>query len=143
VQEHLLWKFSRAFQDAMRARDAAVIAPLLDDEIDWAVFGPVDMFSFLGPRHGKADVINAFSQIADTLQLNRIERERTVLAENQASALLRCTFTLRATGRHVGLRLAHFTQFREDRVSSFLVTLDTFDLVQQALGEEIQLPGLA
>lgn len=140
--EHLLWKFSRAFQDAIRMRDVDAVAPMIDDEIDWAVFGPVDMFSFLGPRHGKADVMKVFRQIGDALHLHRIDRERTILAENQASALLRCTFMQRTTGRQLALRVAHFTQFREGRVASFLVTLDTFDLVQQALGEEIQLPQL-
>lgn len=124
-------------------RDPDAVAPMIADEIDWAVFGPIDMFSFLGPRRGKIEVLDTFRQIVGSLNLNRIERERTLLAENQASALLRCTFTLRETGRNLALRLAHFTQFADGRVTSFRVTLDTFDMVQQALGEEIQLPRVA
>lgn len=143
MQEHALWKFSRAVQDAIRMRDVDAVAPMIDDKIDWAVFGPVDMFSFLGPRRGKIEVVRTFQEIIAALNLNRIEREQTVLADNQASALLRCTFTLRSSGRNLALRLAHFTQFDNDRVTNFRVTLDTFDLVQQALGEEIQLPAIA
>ena len=30
---------------------------LIDDDVDWAIYGPIDMFPFLGARQGKAAVL--------------------------------------------------------------------------------------
>jgi hypothetical protein len=41
------------------------------------------------------------------------------------------------------MRLAHFAQFKAGRLSSIRVLVDTFDLVEQALGRPIHLPKIA
>jgi hypothetical protein len=48
-----------------------------------------------------------------------------------------------ASNKPVGLRLAHFAQFKAGRLLNIRVVLDTFDLVEQALGRPIHLPKLA
>jgi hypothetical protein len=42
----------------------------------------------------------------------------------------------------ISLRVAQFTQFRAGRLISMRVLIDTFDLVEQALGRPIHLPKL-
>ena len=57
--------FVRAFCDAFLTRDVERIAVCLDDDVDWIVFGPVDLFPFFGQRSGKQavlDILTAFKE---------------------------------------------------------------------------------
>ena len=58
MTEHSLWRFSRAFHRAINERQPADLEALLDEDVDWAIYGPIDMFPFLGARHGKAAVLD-------------------------------------------------------------------------------------
>jgi hypothetical protein len=69
MSEHPMRGFARAFCDALSAREPARIAPLIDDDIDWTIFGPVDLFPFFGRRKGRAAVIAMLSGVSETLQL--------------------------------------------------------------------------
>ena len=42
----------------------------------------------------------------------------------------------------VSLRVAHFAQFKAGRLLSIRVVVDTFDLVEQMLGQPIHLPRM-
>ena len=50
MTEHSLWRFSRALHRAINERQTADIEELIDDDVDWAIYGPIDMFPFLGQR---------------------------------------------------------------------------------------------
>src|SRR5579864_8152595 len=89
MAEHMLWTFSRALRQAIEDRETDHIAAILDDDIDWAIFGPIDMFPFLGARQGKEAVIDVVMQIADNFHLNRLDREMAVLGEECASTLVK------------------------------------------------------
>ena len=54
MTEHSLWRFSRALHRAINDRQFDELAAALDDEVDWAIYGPIDMFPFLGARRGSA-----------------------------------------------------------------------------------------
>ena len=54
MTEHSLWRFSRALHRAINDRHFEDIEALIDEDVDWAVYGPIDMFPFLGARQGKA-----------------------------------------------------------------------------------------
>ena len=47
------------------------------------------------------------------------------------------------SNKPISLRLAHFAQFKAGRLLSIRVLVDTFDLVEQALGRPIHLPRIA
>lgn len=143
MTEHCLWRFSRALQRAINDQHFDDLAAMIDDNVDWAVFGPIDMFPFLGVRHGKAAVLDACKQIARNVRVHRYEREQTLLTEDSASAMMRFSLTALGTNRPISLRLAQFAQFRGGRLISMRVVVDTFDLVEQALGRAIHLPKIA
>lgn len=60
---------SRAFHRAMNERQTDQLEAILDDNVDWAIYGPIDMFAFLGPRHGKRAVIDVVREISDIKSL--------------------------------------------------------------------------
>lgn len=143
MTEHCLWRFSRALHRAINDQQFDDLAAMIDDNIDWAVFGPIDMFPFLGARHGKTAVLEACKQIAQNVRVHRYEREHVLLNDESGSAMMRFSLTALDTNRPISLRLAQFAQFRAGRLVSMRVVVDTFDLVEQALGRSIHLPKIA
>ena len=142
MTEHSLWRFSRALHRAIGERQTEDLAALIDDDVDWAIYGPIDMFPFLGARRGKAAVLEVIRQIAENVSVRRFDREQVMLGVDQAASMLRYSLTLLDTNKPVSLRLAHFARFKAGRLLSIRVLVDTFDLVEQALGRPIHLPKM-
>jgi len=143
MTEHSLWRFSRAFHRALNERQTDHLESILDENIDWAIYGPIDMFAFLGPRQGKRAVIDVIREISDIVNLHRFEQESVMLSENSAASLLRYSLTPTASGHPISIRIAVFATFHANRLTSLRAVIDTFDLVEQALGRQIHLPKIA
>ena len=143
MTEHSLWRFSRALHRAINQRQHEDLEALIDDEVDWAIYGPIDMFPFLGARRGKEAVIEVIRQIADNVRVHRFDRESIMLGVDSASSMLRYSLTMLDSSKPISLRIAHFAQFKAGRLASMRVLVDTFDLVEQALGRPIHLPKIA
>ena len=79
MTEHSLWRFSRAFHRAINDRHFEDIETLIDEDVEWAIYGPIDMFPFLGARQGKAAVLQVIRQLADNFRVRRFERESIML----------------------------------------------------------------
>src|SRR3954470_12125944 len=89
MTEHSLWRFSRALHAAINERQLHDLEPLIDEDVEWAIFGPVDMFPFLGARQGKAAVIEVCRQLADNIRVHRFEREQVMLGVDSAASMIR------------------------------------------------------
>jgi len=143
MTEHSLWRFSRALHRAINERQSDDLEHLIDDDVDWTIFGPIDMFPFLGARRGKAAVLEVIRQIADNVRVHRFDRESIMLGVDSAASMIRYSLTALDSDKPISLRLAHFAQFKAGRLLSIRVLVDTFDLVEQALGRPIHLPRVA
>src|SRR5271154_2194680 len=143
MTEHSLWRFSRALHRAINDRQIDDLEALIDDDVDWAIYGPIDMFPFFGARRGKAAVIEVIKQIADNVRVRRFDRESIMLGVDSAASMIRYSLTALAAKKPISLRLAHFAQFKAGRLLSIRILVDTFDLVEQALGHPINLPKIA
>jgi ketosteroid isomerase-like protein len=143
MTEHSLWRFSRAIHRAINERHFDDLDILLDEDIDWAIYGPIDMFPFLGQRRGKAAVLDVVKQIAENFSVHRFDRETIMLGVDSASSMLRYSLTSLESNKPISLRVAHFAQFKAGLLSSMRVLVDTFDLVEQALGHPIHLPRIS
>lgn len=142
MTEHSLWRFSRAFHRALNERQTDHLESILDENVDWAIYGPIDMFPFLGPRHGKRAVVDVVREISDVVSLHRFDRESIMLGENSAASLMRYSL-MPAAGNPISVRIAIFATFKAGRLTSLRAIIDTFDLVEQALGRQIHLPKIA
>ncbi len=143
MTEHSLWSFSRAIYRALNERQTDQLEDLLDDNIDWAIYGPIDMFAFLGARRGKEAVLDAVRKMADAISIHRFDRESVMLGEDSAASLIRYSVTPANSDKPISVRLAHFAQFKAGRLVSLRAVMDTFDLVEQTLGRQIHLPQIA
>ncbi|MBR0830900.1 nuclear transport factor 2 family protein [Bradyrhizobium manausense] len=142
MTEHSLWRFSRALHHAINDRQFEDIESLIDEDVDWALYGPIDMFPFLGARAGKSAVLEVIRQIADNFQVRRFDRESIMLGVDSAASMLRYSLTALDSDKPISLRVAQFAQFRAGRLTNMRVLIDTFDLVEQALGRSIHLPKM-
>jgi len=132
MTEHSLWRFSRALHRAVNERQFSEIEPLIDEDVDWTIHGPVDLFPFFGARRGKAAVLEVLRQIADKVRVHRFDRESIMLGVEQASSMLRYSLTLLDSNKPLRVRLAHFAQFKEGRLSSLRILIDSYELVEQS-----------
>jgi hypothetical protein len=57
MAEHSLWRFSRALHSAINEHQPEDLETLIVDDVDWVIFGPIELFPFLGARRGKAAVL--------------------------------------------------------------------------------------
>lgn len=135
--------FVHAFCDAMTARDAGRIAPFLDDDVDWMVFGPIDLFPFFGHRRGKTAVLAMFREIMSVLQLRRCEQETLLSDGDSAAALIKISALDMSSGRVLSLRLAKFATFNNRKLVSLKAVFDSFDVAEQVMGRKIDLTRAA
>jgi ketosteroid isomerase-like protein len=143
MTEHSLWRFSRALHRAINERRPDEIEDLIDEDVDWAIYGPIDMFPFLGARRGKAAVLEVLRQIADNIRVRRFDRETIMLGVDSAASMLRYSLTALDSDKPISLRIAHFAQFKAGKLTNIRILVDTFDLVEQALGRPIHLPKIS
>ena len=143
MTEHSLWRFSRALHRAINERRYEELETLIDEDVDWAIYGPVELFPFLGARRGRDAVIEVIRQIADNVRVHRFDRETIMLGVDSASSMLRYSLTALDSNKPISLRIAHFAQFKAGKLTNFRVLVDTFDLVEQTVGYPIHLPRMA
>jgi len=143
MTEHSLWRFSRALHRAINERRYEELETLIDEDVDWAIYGPVELFPFLGARRGRDAVIEVIKQIADNVRVHRFDRETIMLGVDSASSMLRYSLTALDSNKPISLRIAHFAQFRDGRLLNLRILVDSFDLVEQALGRPLHLPKIA
>jgi ketosteroid isomerase-like protein len=143
MTEHSLWRFSRAFHRAINERQFTDIAALLDEDVEWAIYGPIDLFSFFGARHGRAAALDVIRQMAENFHVRRFDRESIMLGVDSAASMMRYSMTALESGKPISVRIAHFAQFRGGVLTRLRVLVDSFDLVEQSVGYPIHLPRIA
>ena len=142
MTEHSLWRFSRALHRAINERQFADIEALIDEEVEWSLYGPVEMFPFFGARRGRAAVLDVIRQIAENVRVHRFDRETIMLGAESAASMMRYSLTALDSNKPISVRLAHFAQFRDGRLRSLRILVDSYELVEQALGRPL-LPRIA
>jgi ketosteroid isomerase-like protein len=126
---------------AYREGDSDRVAAIIDDDIDWLINGPVEIFPFEGARRGKAAVLKVLAAIAKDYRLERYQPEIVIVENDRAAVLSDVAFEQRATGRMLSVRLVNFLRFRDGRLVEFREFANTFDLVEQAMGQHIEVPS--
>lgn len=131
-----------AFYRACTERDVERVMTFLADDVDWLVQGPVDVFAFLGQRHGKAAVLDGFGEIARKFEVTNYQVEILLVESDRAAALIRITSIVRATGKVMSVRAAQFSRFHNGKVVEMRGVLDSYDMVEQTIGRPLDVTAL-
>ena len=123
--------------DAYARRDFERFAAIIDDDIDWIIYGPVQVFPFAGQRRGRIAVLEALGGIAQDYLLERYEPRVIIVEGDRAAVMSDVAFQQRSTERTVSTQLANFLRFRNGKLIEFREFANSFDLVEQALGRWI------
>jgi ketosteroid isomerase-like protein len=134
-----------AFYRASASRDIESMMALIDDDVNWLVQGPIDVFAFFGQRRGKAAVLEIYREIGRKLRVTNVDLETLVVDDDRAAAMLRLTSVVRATGKVMSVRMSQFSRFRDGKMIEMRAVCDSYDMVEQALGRALDLsaPELA
>jgi len=123
------------FYHALAIRDMDRLVTFLDDQVKWTISGPVDILPFCGQRVGKDVVMDLLVRNIPTLLEGRRFVPQVMLVDgDRASVLGKLTATKRAGGRAISYRIAHFIQFRDEKVIDYVSIIDSYDAVEQMLG---------
>src|SRR5262245_46155531 len=133
MTEHSLLRFLRALHRAINQRQLSEIEPLLDEDVEWTIHGPVELCPYFGSRRGKAAVLEVIRLISEKVRVHRFDRESIMLGTESAASMLCYSLTVLDTNKPVRLRVAHFAQFKDGRLSSMRVLVDSYELIEQAL----------
>lgn len=127
-----------AFYEAYAAHDTERLTPLLHDDIEWVISGPVDVLSWCGTWRKKTEVLDLVDRIIPRLfRVVTFTRSSILMDGDQVATLNRLAARRNADGRMISFRLAHFMRFKDDKVIANLSLLDTFDAVEQMLGHPL------
>jgi ketosteroid isomerase-like protein len=123
---------------AYARRDFDRVAALMHDEVDWIIYGPVNVFPFAGHRRGRKAVFEALAGIAKGYMLERYQPQIVIVEGDRAAVMSEVAFKQRVTDRTLSFQLANFLRFRDGLLIEFREFANTFDLVEQALGHWIE-----
>jgi ketosteroid isomerase-like protein len=127
------------FRKVYAARDVDKIAPYLHDNVEWTISGPVEYLPFCGTYCGKAAVIDLIRRrMPEVLRTFSFEPEFVAVDGDRLAMLHRQSSRRAADGRVINYRVANFMTFRDGKLIKNLSLLDTFDAVEQVLGQRIQ-----
>jgi len=129
----------RELYDAYARRDFERVASYIHPDIDWVIFAPISIFPFAGPRHGRAAVLEAMAGIAEDFALESYKPEVMIVEGDRAAVISDVSFTQRKTNRLMRFRVANFLRMQDGLLIEFREFANSFDVVEQALGRELQI----
>jgi len=129
-----------AFYKAYAARDIDKVGEFLADDVTWTISGPVDVLGFCGTRHGKAAALDMIGRrISEVYEVTSFVPAAILIDGDRVATLNRLSAKL--GNRIVSYRLAHFLHFRDGKIIENRAIIDSYDAVEQVLGQEIAVPG--
>jgi uncharacterized protein len=121
-------------------QDFGFFERLLADDIEWTMNGPPQAFPVPNELHGKAAVLAGLRQISEALNVVRNVQREVLVDGNRAAVISDRTVVQRATGRTLVYRVAAFLTFRNDKLAVYQSFYDSFDMLEQVIGEHLDVP---
>ncbi len=125
--------------DAYRRGDGQRIAEMVHEDIDWVIYGPIEIFPFAGLRRGRAAVLQALAAIGEVYSLEKHAIEVMIVDGDRAAVMADISFKQRTTGRTLRFRVANFLRIENGQLIEFREFSDSFDQVEQAIGHAVVL----
>jgi ketosteroid isomerase-like protein len=129
----------RQYFQACVSRDPARIGPLLDDDVRWACWGPVELLPYCGEHRGKTTVLDTVVRLAQTtIRLTTMELDEILIDGDRAATFSRLSAIRPGSERVVSFRCAQFLRFSHGKLIEFRALIDSFDAAEQMLGHRIE-----
>jgi uncharacterized protein len=125
------------FLDAFYRGDVEAALACCDDEFDTITHAPIELFPHLGHKHGKQWVAQAIQTQQRRYSSRKYEIKFLAVDGAKVATMQYISLSKRNDGRVVHLEAAEFFTLRGGRILEHRAFFDSFDLVQQLLGEDL------
>jgi ketosteroid isomerase-like protein len=130
------------FYKALGSADFAALEAYLADNVTWTISGPVDILPFCGQRSGKAVVLKLLDRdIPAFLDKRRLVPDVVLIEGDRVAMFGKLTARRRDLGHAISYRIAQFVRFEQDKAVDYVSIIDSFDAVEQVLGQQLTAPG--
>ena len=126
--------------DAHKHADLAFFDRILADDVEWTMHGPPQAFPVPNSLYGKRAVLDAIAQVHAALYVVRNVQREVMIDGDRAAVISDRTVVQRATGRTMVYRVAAFLRFRDDKLASYQSFYDSFDMLEQVIGQPLEVP---
>jgi len=126
--------------DAHKHADLAFFDRILADDVEWTMHGPPQAFPVPNSLYGKRAVLDAIAQVHEALYVVRNVQREVMIDGDRAAVISDRTVVQRATGRTMVYRVAAFLRFRDDKLASYQSFYDSFDMLEQVIGQPLEVP---
>lgn len=116
------------------------VLDLFDDDIEWTFYSPPEALPIPNRVRGKLSVLAALKKIDEVVENIRNDLQLVLVDGDRAAVICDRSLRQRASGRVMRYKLAAFHRYRNGRLVEYTAFADGMDLIQQALGREIELP---
>ena len=126
--------------DAHKHADLAFFDRILADDVEWTMHGPPQAFPVPNSLYGKRAVLDAIARVHESLYVVRNVQREVMIDGDRAAVISDRTVVQRATGRTMVYRVAAFLRFRSDKLVSYQSFYDSFDMLEQVIGQPLEVP---
>ena len=126
--------------DAHKHADLAFFDRILADDVEWTMHGPPQAFPVPNSLYGKRAVLDAIARVHESLYVVRNVQREVMIDGDRAAVISDRTVVQRATGRTMVYRVAAFLRFRDDKLVSYQSFYDSFDMLEQVIGQPLEVP---
>jgi ketosteroid isomerase-like protein len=128
--------------EAYNRGERGFLSDVIDDEIEWTIHGPTEAFPIPNRMRGKAEVLAAMERLDELVEVVRNEIVRIVIDGEWAAVIFERTVRQRTSGRTFTYKACGFHRYRDGRLVEYEGFMDSFELVQRALGRTIEVQSL-
>jgi ketosteroid isomerase-like protein len=118
--------------------ERAFFADLIDDDIEWTIYGPSESFPIPNRMRGKAEVLAALQMIDEHVEILSIVPELVLIDGEYVAVIVDRHVRQRSTGRTLRYKAAGFQRFRNGRMIEYQGFIDNFEMIQQAFGRSAE-----
>ena len=97
---------------AFRLANIDFLLNAFDDEIEFIIYSPIEVFPFLGHHRGKAAMAKVLKSGYEEFEFVTYEPVFMVCEAEDAAVIVFARFIHRRTGRSISVMIAHFIRFR-------------------------------
>jgi ketosteroid isomerase-like protein len=113
------------------------LAEAFDEHVDFLSHAPRDYFPYLGRRRGRAEVMKAFEELHEKLEVISFCPLTVLAGENDAALTVFMRIKDRASGQFATFMGAHFLRFRKGLITGYFGIIDSLEAVRQLTDTEL------
>jgi len=125
------------FLDAFYSGDAEAALACCDENIDSITHAPIELFPHLGHKHGRSFVAEAIKTQQKRYSSRKYELKFIAVDGDKVATMQYLSLRKRNDDRVVHLEIAEFFTLRAGRILVHRSFFDSFDFVQQLLGQDL------